>query len=56
MKQPQPLCRADVLDLKSIMLRAALEAERNNRVDHAKKLAEEIAALDVELRSIGGAE
>jgi hypothetical protein len=49
MKQLPPLPRADLLDLKSILLRAAMNAERNNRIDHAEKLAREIAALDAEL-------
>jgi hypothetical protein len=53
MKQQPPLSRADVLDLKSILLRAALEAERNNQIDHAEKLAREIAALDAELKELG---
>lgn len=49
MKQPQPLPRADLLDLKSILLRAAMDAERNNRIEHARMLAEQIAAIDDEL-------
>jgi hypothetical protein len=49
MKQPQPLPRADLLDLKSILLRAAQEAERSNRTEHARRLAEELANIEIEL-------
>lgn len=49
MKQQPPLSRADALDLKSILLRAALEAEKHNRIAQAKELAEAIAAIDAEL-------
>lgn len=49
MRNPQPLPRADLLDLKSILLRCAMDAERNNRIEHARKLAEEIARVEDEL-------
>lgn len=51
MKQP-PLSRAEVLDLKSILERAIQTAERNNRIDHAERLAREIAELDYELQGM----
>lgn len=49
MKQPQPLPRADLLDLKSILLRAAMEAERGKRTEDAAKMAAEIAQIDLQL-------
>lgn len=47
MKQPPPLPRADLLDLKSILLRAAMEAERSKRFKDTAKLAEELAQIDM---------
>lgn len=51
MKQPQPLSRAETLDLKSVLLRAAERAERNRDTELAAKLADEIANLDFDLRT-----
>lgn len=49
MKHPQPLPRADLMDLHSVLRRAAERAERNRDTELAEKLAREIAALDYEL-------
>lgn len=50
--QPQPIPRADLLDLKSVLLRAAMEAERSKRTDDAARLAREIASIDFELQVV----
>lgn len=50
MKQPQPLPRADLLDLKSVLLRAAMAAERQKRFEDTAKLAGEIAQIDMQLQ------
>lgn len=49
MKQPLPLSRAELLDLHSVLRRAAERAERNRDFETARKLAEELAKLDDEL-------
>lgn len=49
MRKPQPLSRAELQDLHSVLRRAAERAERNKAFEHAAKLAEEIARLDDEL-------
>lgn len=49
---PQPLPRDDLLDLHSVLRRAAERAEREKRTGDAAKLAEEIANLEFELRTM----
>lgn len=49
MKQPLPLSRAELLDLHSVLRRAAERAERQKRFEDARLLAEEVAKLDLEL-------
>lgn len=51
MRQQALLSRAELLDLHSVLRRAAEEAERNNRTEHARRLAEELANIEFELRT-----
>lgn len=45
------LSRGEILDLRSVLERAAQRAERARDTDLAAKLADEIANLDFELRT-----
>lgn len=46
----QPLKRAELLDMRSVLERSMQRAERKKATEQAEKLAREIAALDFELR------
>lgn len=46
----KPLPKAELLDLHSILRRAAEEAERNGRIEHARKLAQELASIETEIK------
>jgi hypothetical protein len=46
----QPLKRAELLDIRSVLERAMQRAERKKATEDAEKLAREIARLDFELR------
>lgn len=50
MKQQPPMTKPELQDLHSILRRACEEAERNNRTEHAAKLAEELAAIEFAIK------
>ena len=49
MRQQAPLSRADLLDLHSVLRRAAERAEAAKRTDDAARLAAELAQIENEL-------
>lgn len=46
------LTRSELEDFHSVLRRAAERAERNNLIEHAEKLAREVAAIAEELREM----